>query len=80
MKMLYAKNLPLVERMARVLGGTALIAWGLMGMKGWPLGYVLAASGVVAVLTGFVGFCPMCALAGRRTLRAIQKQREERTP
>ena len=76
--MVYKKNLPLVERILRVLGGVALIAYGLMGMRGLPLGYVLALSGLVAILTGFVGFCPMCALAGRRTLQAIQKQREEK--
>lgn len=79
--MIYAKNVPPIERMIRIVAGLALVAFGLIGMKGTPLGYVLAASGVVAVLTGFVGFCPMCALAGRRIQQNIkqhnQKQQEE---
>ena len=78
--MIYAKNVPTVERAIRVLAGFALVAFGLIGMKGAPLGYVLAASGVVAALTGFFGFCPMCALAGRRIRQNLKKQREEETP
>ena len=78
--MIYTKNVPPVERTLRVLVGFALIALGLVGMKGTPLGYILAASGVVALLTGFVGFCPMCALAGRRIQENLKKQREEKIP
>ena len=36
--------------------------------KGLPVGYVIACVGVVSVLTGFVGYCPACAVAGRKTL------------
>jgi len=32
------------------------------------LGLVLAASGVFTALTGQVGFCPACAMAGRKSL------------
>ncbi|MEH2566949.1 YgaP family membrane protein [Bradyrhizobium sp. AZCC 2289] len=53
--MFYRKNLSGWERAARVVGGAAMIAGGL-----------LACSGVVTALTGFVGFCPMCAMVGRR--------------
>ena len=72
--MVYAKNVPGVERTIRVVTGFALIAWGLIGMKGTAIGYVVAASGLVAVLTGFVGFCPMCALAGRRIQQNVKQQ------
>ena len=72
--MIYAKNVPGVERIIRVLAGLALVAAGLIGMKGMPLGYLLTASGAVAVLTGFVGFCPMCALAGRRIQQNLKPQ------
>ncbi len=78
--MIYAKNVPAAERAVRVLAGFALVAFGLVGMRGTPLGYVLAASGAVAVLTGFFGFCPMCALAGRRIQQNLKKQRAEKTP
>jgi len=32
------------------------------------LGFVLAASGVLTALTGLMGFCPACAMAGRKSL------------
>ncbi len=64
--MLYQKNVPAWERIIRSIVGVVLIAYGLIAMKGLPLGYLVVLSGVIAMLTGFVGFCPMCALAGRR--------------
>jgi len=33
-----------------------------------PLGLVLAASAVFTALTGLFGFCPACAMAGRKSL------------
>jgi hypothetical protein len=49
-----------------------MIAYGLLGMPGLlsmpgtMAGYLIAGTGVVAILTGFFGFCPMCAMVGRR--------------
>lgn len=65
--MMYAKNLPVWERWSRAAMGIALmiyagaVAWG--GLTGWAL---MAAGGIM-VLTAFFGFCPMCAMIGRRT-------------
>ncbi len=64
--MLYVKNLPAWERAVRVVAGSAMIACGLLGLPGMLIGYLVAASGGVTILTGFFGFCPMCAIAGRR--------------
>jgi hypothetical protein len=64
--MFYRKNLPGWERTMRGIAGLAMIGWGLLGFPGAPLGYVIAVSGAVAILTGFFGFCPMCAVAGRK--------------
>lgn len=64
--MFYRKNLPGWERAARVLGGAAMVACGFLGLPGMPIGYLIAGAGVVTVMTGFFGFCPMCAMAGRR--------------
>ena len=63
--MFYQKNLPGWERAVRVVGGAGMIACGLLGLP-LPIGYLVAAAGVVTGLTGFFGFCPMCAMAGRR--------------
>jgi hypothetical protein len=42
------------------MGSCAAHYWGT------PVGYVWAASGIIMALTSVVGFCPICALAGRR--------------
>ena len=64
--MFYRKNLPGWERAMRTIGGVAMIVYGLLSMPGTMAGYVIAGTGVVATLTGFFGFCPMCAMVGRR--------------
>jgi DUF2892 family protein len=38
----------------------------LVGLPAGLLGYAIAAGGVIAILTGFFGFCPMCAMVGRK--------------
>ena len=50
----------------RVVGGAVMVACGLLGLSGMPIGYLIAGAGLVTALTGFVGFCPMCAMAGRK--------------
>jgi hypothetical protein len=64
--MFYRKNLPRWERAMRVVGGVVMIAYGLFGMPGMTAGYLITGTGAVAIATGFFGFCPMCAMAGRR--------------
>jgi hypothetical protein len=64
--MFYRMNLPGWERVVRVLAGAAMMACGLLGLSGMPIGYLIAGSGVFTALTGFVGFCPMCAMVGRK--------------
>jgi hypothetical protein len=64
--MLYRKNLPTWERTMRVGAGAAMIACGLLALRGLPIGYLIAAAGAMTAMTGFFGFCPMCAMVGRR--------------
>jgi Protein of unknown function (DUF2892) len=64
--MFYRKNLPGWERAMRTIGGVAIIAYGLLGMSGTMAGYLIVGTGAVAILTGFFGFCPMCAMVGRK--------------
>jgi hypothetical protein len=64
--MFYRKNLPGWERAMRVIGGAMMIGYGLVGMPGAMAGYLIAGSGIMAILTGFFGFCPMCAMVGRK--------------
>lgn len=64
--MLYQKNLPGWERALRVVAAVAMIAGGLLLWPGTALGWLVAASGAFVGLTGFVGFCPACAMVGRK--------------
>jgi hypothetical protein len=66
--MLFRKNLPIWERALRSVAGVSMFAGGLFapGLAGSPAGYIIAAAGVMTLLTGFVGYCPACAFAGRR--------------
>jgi hypothetical protein len=64
--MFYRKNLPGWERLVRIVAGAAMLACGLIGLPGLPVGFMIAGVGVVTILTGFIGFCPACAMAGRR--------------
>ncbi len=56
------------ESWARVIGGVLTVACALTQIGLTPLGLVLAASGVFTALTGVVGYCPACAVAGRKPL------------
>jgi hypothetical protein len=64
--MVYLKNITTWERRLRVIAGVAAIPAGfaLHGLA--PTAYVIAASGAVAALSGALGFCPACALVGRK--------------
>jgi hypothetical protein len=68
--MFYTKNVPGWERILRTMGGAMMMAGGLMGMPGSMAGKGVAAMGMMLIATGFVGFCPACALVGRKLDRA----------
>ena len=65
--MFYRKNLIAWEQMLRVLAGLALVGGGLIYLPGWP-GYLLAASGAFLAITGVFGYCPACAMVGRKPI------------
>lgn len=64
--MFYRKNVGPKERWARGLTGAVMVACGLLGLGATPLGLLVACAGVVTVVTGLVGFCPACAMVGRK--------------
>lgn len=63
--MFYVKNVPGWERGLRLAGGVAVIVSAFWTPGGIARG-VLIAVGAGLALSGVLGFCPMCALAGRR--------------
>ena len=66
--MFYRKNVPSWERIMRVVAGILMIACGLVGpgIAGTPVGIIIAITGSVTLVTGFIGFCPACAMVGRK--------------
>jgi hypothetical protein len=71
MSAFFVKNVPPVERVIRIVGGAGA-AVAAMVLLPAPASFVVAASTSMFVVTGLVGFCPACALAGRK-LDAMNK-------
>ena len=66
--MFYRKNVGPKERMLRLVAGGSMVACSLALLGTTPLGLLLACAGVVSTLTGLVGYCPACAMVGRKPL------------
>lgn len=64
--MFYVKNLPNWERILRVIMGIMSLAYAGMnwGVSGLAVG--MGIMGAVLAMTGLMGFCPMCAMVGRK--------------
>lgn len=63
--MWYVKNVPNGERVLRGLAGVAGVAASLAWLPGvW--GWVGVASAAGLTLSGLLGFCPACAMVGRK--------------
>lgn len=69
--MFYPKNVPNIERALRVIAGILLVAVALFGDSligpATPVRTgLLIFSAIFLVLTGFIGWCPACAVIGRK--------------
>lgn len=69
--MFYVKNVPNWERLVRVAAGLIAIGIGLKFLNGIA-GVALAAGAAGIVLSGLFGFCPMCAMVGRKLDKQIK--------
>jgi hypothetical protein len=69
--MIYPKNVPNIERFLRILLGIILVGIVVLGpsvsvtLSPLMIGALLF-SAVFVVVTGFVGWCPACAMLGRK--------------
>ncbi|MBN8980236.1 MAG: DUF2892 domain-containing protein [Rhizobiales bacterium] len=64
--MVYVKNVPGWERTIRILMGIGLLAASVAYFGATTTGWVIGAIGAMAAMTGLVGFCPACAMVGRK--------------
>jgi hypothetical protein len=69
MTVIYAKNLPMWERTLRILAAVGVILYGWLAAPSSLVLGIAVAVGVTLVVTSLVGFCPACAMVGRRPLR-----------
>ena len=68
--MFFQKNLPLWERALRICLGVVVAALGFTSAPGPMIAWLAYGAAALLACTGFIGFCPMCAVAGRRLKRA----------
>jgi hypothetical protein len=64
----FVKNVPPWERALRILVALVVAVAGMISLSS-PWSWVVMGSAIGFAVTGVVGFCPMCALAGRRFSR-----------
>ncbi|MGY2488493.1 YgaP family membrane protein [Cupriavidus sp. CP313] len=62
---LYVKNVPKGERAVRIVAALAIVIGALSAVAA-PWNWILVAAGGGLGLSGLIGFCPACALVGRR--------------
>lgn len=65
MSAFYTKNVPSFERALRLVISVALVIGGLVGLVE-PWRPIVVAGGAAFALTGLFGFCPACAMIGRK--------------
>ena len=64
--MFYVKNVPTWERILRVIVGMGFLAFAYMNWGVSSIGVGTGIIGAVLSMTGLMGFCPMCAMVGRK--------------
>ena len=68
--MFYVKNVPNWERVLRIVLG--LMAAGIAAASwGSPLAVGAGVMGAMIAMTGLVGFCPLCAMVGRKLDKGV---------
>ncbi len=64
--MFFQKNLPMWERALRMCVGLLIVAAGFFIPLEPMLKWAAIGGGIMFACTGFIGFCPMCAMVGRK--------------
>ena len=62
----YRNNIGSTQQVVRIVLGAAAVVAGMAFLPG-PWNWLAAASGIGMALTGFIGWCPACAMAGINT-------------
>ena len=62
------KNVGTIDRVVRIILGIVLITAFALGWVAAPWSYLVALIGLIALITGAVGTCPLYSLLGMSTL------------
>ena len=62
------KNVGMIDRVVRIILGIVLIAAFALGWVAAPWSYLVALIGLIALVTGAVGTCPLYSMLGMSTL------------
>lgn len=62
------RNLPIWERALRLVAAAVILWLALSGVTAGIVTWLAFATAATMALTAFVGFCPACAMVGRRYL------------
>lgn len=63
------RNLPWWERVLRLILGAIVVMAAFILQVGSVMLWLAVAVAATLALTGFIGFCPACAMFGRRAIR-----------
>ena len=64
--MFYMKNVPAWERALRIIMGMMALLFAAMNWGSSDLAVGAGITGAMLAMTGLFGFCPMCAMVGRK--------------
>lgn len=59
----YRNNIGRAQQVVRIVAGAVVVVLGLV-MLAAPWDWLAAAAGIGMSFTGFIGWCPACAVAG----------------
>lgn len=64
--MFYAKNVPNWERTLRLIMGIVFLIFTALNWGVSSMAVLAGIVGAMMAMTGLIGFCPMCAMVGRK--------------
>ena len=68
--MFYVKNVPTWERVLRVLVSIFALYYAYQNWGQSNLGIAMGVVGAILAMSGLMGYCPMCAMVGRKLDKA----------
>lgn len=69
--MFYVKNVPTWERIVRVIAGMACLVLAYLNWGDSSIGVGAGIIGAMLSMSGLLGFCPMCAMVGRKLDKGV---------